>query len=121
MNTPFLKAIASEKFQNRMNTFIVIGTVISLLGALYWYYRTHIDHPNVELISVDWEKGIAQVKINGKQETVYAGSKFSAGAEWAVGFSNLPDGDEVPDRIEISRGDIVHKVLATKPESGGQS
>lgn len=108
------KIFTSSKLQNRLNAIIIIGTIISLAATAYWYWQTHINHPEVKILSIDWEKGEAQVIINGKQQTLYANSKLSAGAEWALQFNNAPDGDEEPDRIEIVRGDITYNVLATK-------
>ena len=112
---PAFKNITSSKAINKFNVFITIATIISLAATGYWYFRNKLWRPKVSVLSVDWETGMAMVEVGNKQKQLYAGSPLSAGADWAVKFSNSPDGDEQPDRIELVRNDVVFNTLIVKP------
>lgn len=94
----------------RLNKFIAIATPIAIVvGGAFWYYQ-NVWRPNVKVVQVDYETGIAIVTIGRKRKTILAGSVTSAGGGWGVRFAPFYS-DEKPTRIELVKNDLVYRVL----------
>lgn len=112
MNLPKkFKIIASPKSMQVMNVALTVAAVIGVLSTAWFYYKNKIWRPTVIIKKVDWTIGYASLLIENKTKDLYAGSQTSAGGDWAIRFANSPDGDNLPDRIELVKNNIVYKNL----------
>jgi len=87
---------------------VPIGTVIA--GGI-WYFN-NVWHPKIKLDSVDYEKNVATLTINGKTRVLYAGSTINAGWGWGVRFSGIQT--DTYDRVEIVKNELTYKTISTK-------
>lgn len=90
-----------------------IFSTLAALGVAYWFYMDNIYRPKAKVISVDYDKGIAQLDMAGVTHTLYAGSQIAAGGHWAVRFAGK--GDDQYDRVELVKNDITYKVIDLAP------
>ena len=95
-----------------------VGAAILGIVGVFSFYKNNIWKPKVEVIDVDYKKGIANLKINGKPFTLRGDSSYLIGFDWGIkfGFDITPDGKRVYDRIEILKRNMVHKVLRNSGE-----
>ena len=63
--------------------------------------------------SIDYANGVANLTINGKRFVLRGDSLFLIDFDWGIkfGFTFLPDGKRMYDRIEITKRGMVHEVL----------
>jgi hypothetical protein len=75
----------------------------------------------VVINSIDYANGVANLTINGKRFVLRGDSLFLIDFDWGIrfGFTFLPDGKRVYDRIEITKRGMVHEVVreANSPSS----
>ncbi len=50
-----------------LNKIAAFVTTVSIIGGAYYYYRTTIWRPAINIISIDWEKLIAKIRIGKSQ------------------------------------------------------
>lgn len=95
-----------------------VGAAILGIVGVFSFYKNNIWKPKVEVIDVDYSKGIANLKINGKPFVLRGDSSYLIGFDWGIkfGFDILPDGKRVYDRIELLKRNMVHKVLRSSGE-----
>jgi len=86
-------------------TFAIIG--------VYTFYRNNLWHPKVVINSVDYANGVANLTINGKETILRGDSTFLIDYDWGIkfGYTFLPDGKRIYDRIEVTKRGMVHEVL----------
>ncbi len=98
-----------------------ISTAALALVGVYTFYRNNIWHPKVIINSIDYRNGIADLTIDGKKFILRGDSTFLINFDWGIrfGFTFLPDGKRVYDRIEITKRGMVHEVVreANTPSS----
>ncbi len=98
------------KVLNKIAGFI---TTISIIGGAYYYYRTTIWRPTVQVLSTDWNNGIATIKVgNNKIITLYKNQTVAIGGDFGVKFSG--DDDTSINRIELYKNWLTYSVLAQK-------
>ena len=90
-----------------------ISTAALALVGLYTFYRTNLWHPKVIINSVDYANGVANLTINGKETILRGDSTFLIDYDWGIkfGYTFLPDGKRIYDRIEVTKRGMVHEVL----------
>ena len=90
-----------------------ISTAALAVVNVYSFYRNNIWHPKVVINSVDYANGVANLTINGKRFVLRGDSLFLIDFDWGIkfGFTFLPDGKWMYDRIEITKRGMVHEVL----------
>lgn len=90
-----------------------IGVAILGIVSVYTFYRNNIWTPKVEVIDVDFDKQIANLKINNKPYTLVGDSAYLISNDWGVkfGFTFKPTGQRVSDRIEITKKGLVWKYI----------
>lgn len=91
------------------------GISAAILGivAVYSFYKNNIWQPKVFVKSVDFEKGIAELEINGKPFVLKGDSSYLIAYDWGIKFGVSPksNGQRVYDRIEILKRNMVHKIV----------
>lgn len=98
---------AIKKNTSFLSKFIAVAAPIAALAyGVHWYFD-NIWRPDVQLVSVDYDKKIATFKILGKERVLYAGSTIGAGFGWGVRFSG-----EDESRIELVKNDLTFKIIS---------
>lgn len=90
-----------------------ISTAVLAVVNAYSFYRNNVWHPKIVVNNVDYENGIANLTINGKRFILRGDSLFLIDFDWGIkfGYTYLPSGIRVYDRIEITKRGMVHEVL----------
>lgn len=97
------------KTLNKIAGFI---TTITIIGGAYYFYKQNIWRPDVMVISVDYDKGVAVVNANGKEKTLYKNQVLSVGGDFGIRFSGDSEGSIT--RIELYRNFLTYKILNQK-------
>lgn len=96
-----------KKYLGRLNTIIIVFGAIGAIAGVYAFYKSELWHPTIEVITVDYNKGEADLKVNGKVKKLYSNSVLCAGGVWGIRF-NGDANSTVFNRIEIVKGDLVY-------------
>lgn len=96
-----------------------IGAAVLAIISVYSFYMNNVWQPKVLVKSVDFEKGIANIEVDGKPFILRGDSPFLIKFDWGIkfGFTYKPTGQRVYDRIEILKRNMVHKVIREAGES----
>ena len=107
--------MALEKL-SRVKTFFVefgaVATALATIGTCYFLFMNNIWKPKVELLSVDYENGVAIISVNGVQAALYKNEKYAVGWGWSIQFGT--DYDKNVQRVELVKDDATHEVLNIK-------
>jgi hypothetical protein len=111
----------TQNFSKANSTFLkvaAISTGIVAVFGLYTFYKNNLWSPTVKVDSIDYNKGIAYLTINGKPFVLRGESSYLIAYDWGVRFgtSIQPNGKRYFDRIEVLKRNLVHKVLKSKDE-----
>ena len=95
-----------------------ISTGIVAVFGLYSFYKNNVWSPEIKVDSVDYEKGIANLTINGKPFVLRGESSYLIAYDWGIKFgtSIQPNGQRFFDRIEILKRGLVDKILRNKDD-----
>jgi hypothetical protein len=95
-----------------------ISTGIVAVFGLYSFYKNNVWSPEIKVDSVDYDKGVANLTINGKPFVLRGESSYLIAYDWGIKFgtSIQPNGQRFFDRIEILKRGLVHKILRNKDE-----
>ena len=90
-----------------------ISTAALAFVGMYTFYRNNLWHPKVFINSVDYANGVANLTINGKEVILRGDSTFLIDYDWGIkfGYTYLPDGKRIYDRIEVTKRGMVHEVV----------
>lgn len=90
---------------------LIITSLIAIGGGYIWFY-TNVWKPRIEIISVDFDKAICQLRINGKEKVLYGNAILSAGAGWGIRFGTTQTGDiERYNTVELVKEDRVYEIF----------
>lgn len=95
-----------------------ISTGIVAVFGLYSFYKNNVWFPTIKVDSVDYEKGVANLTIDGKPFVLRGDSAYLIAYDWGIKFGSSYDakGNRYFDRIEILKRGLVHKILRNKDE-----
>lgn len=85
---------------------------ITIIGGAYSYYLNNIWKPDVQIDTLDFDKGIAIVRVGKKSITVFGDSTFlikSAG-NWGIRFGTSKYNNKY-DRLELIKNGMVVEYL----------
>lgn len=99
----------------------IAGISTAALGvfAAYSFYKNNVWQPKIEILKVDYDKGVADLVINDKPFILVGDSVYLIGFDWGIRFgSSLKSGSgkRYFDRIEILKRNMVHKVITGQGE-----
>ena len=96
----------------KLSTIASIAVAISAIGAATVFILSNIK-PKIKVDSVDYANGVASLIINGKSKNLYANSTLNCGNGWGVrfGFMVNQNGQQVNNRIELTKNNIVYETL----------
>ena len=90
----------------------VVGA-ITVFGGAYSFYLNNIWKPKVEIESVDFEKGLALVRVGDTQYTIYGDATFLINnfGEWGIRFGTSRNRTSGYDRLELTKRMMVVEYL----------
>jgi len=111
----------TQNFSKANSTFLkvaAISTGIVAVFGLYTFYKNNLWSPTVKVDSIDYNKGIAYLTINGKPFVLRGESSYLIAYDWGIRFgtSIQPNGQRYFDRIEILKRGLVDKILRNKDD-----
>jgi hypothetical protein len=91
-----------------------ISTAILGLVGVYTFYKNNVWEPQVDILSVKYSEGLANLSVNGKPFLLKGDSSYLISDEWGIkfGFTYTRDGKRIYDRIELLKRGMVKKVLS---------
>jgi hypothetical protein len=84
-------ALSNAKLRLARTTDVVIK-IAAIVGAItviaggYSFYINNIWKPNVEIIMVDFNIGVAEIKFHNKSIFIYGDATFNLGGDWGIRF-----------------------------------
>lgn len=90
-----------------------IGAAVMGLVSVYNFYKNNIWHPKIEVKSIDYKNGVANLVINGKPFILRGDSSYLINNDWGIkfGFTQKASGARLYDRIEVLKRNMVHQVI----------
>jgi len=112
--------IVKSTFSKTSSFFLklaAISTAALAVVNIYSFYRNNIWNPKIVVDSIDYENGVAKLTINGRPFVLRGDSLFLIDFDWGIkfGFTYLPSGIRVYDRIEVTKRGMVHEVIRQTP------
>jgi len=105
--------ISKESLSKTTNHIIqvaaIVGAITVIFGA-YSFYINNIWKPKVEVLSVDFIKGVAQVKIGSHIIDIFGDATFqlSNGGDWGIKFGST---NGKYDSLELTKKGLVVEYL----------
>ena len=91
---------------------VVIGAIVTIAGGYSWYLNA-IWEPTITVTSVDYDKAVAQITMNGKPVVIQGDSTFCAGGDWGVRFGTSETGGTSRyNRLEVVKSNLVKWVIS---------
>lgn len=75
----------SEGNKTLLKIAAVVGAITVIAGG-YNFYLSNFWKPSVEVLSVDFEKGIASLMVGDKKIEIYGDAVFQVGGDWGIKF-----------------------------------
>ena len=93
--------------------FASVGAALLGVVAVYSFYKNNIWKPKVNVKTVDFKNGIAELEVNGKPFILRGDSSYLIAFDWGIklGTTFKPNGVRTYDRIEILKRNLVQKVV----------
>lgn len=103
-----------EKTSSLLLRIAAISTALLAVVNVYTFYVNNVYHPLVKIKDVDYNEGVANLSIDGKEFTLRGDSTYLIGYDWGVrfGISREPNGKVFYDRIELLKRNMVEQVIA---------
>lgn len=113
------------KLSETNKTFLnIAGVIIAITGVAggYSWYLNHFYRPKVVVEQVDFKNGTAKISVKQlfgvKPFDIYGNANFSISkfGDWGVRFgtSNLEEGDNIYNRLELTKNNLVVEYLEAK-------
>ncbi len=102
----------STNVSKAKTTLIEMGTIatgLAAVGTVIFLYYSNIWKPSVTLVNTDYDLGVAQLIVNGKDVTLYENEKFACGWGWDVEFGT--DFQNNMQRVQLVKNSNVYQVL----------
>ena len=107
----------NEKFNNTTKQIIKIAAFVGAVTVIvsgYSFYINNFWKPKVQVLSVDFNKGIAEVRVGNKNIFIYGDAVFevSVGGEWGIKFGSTRKGNEmIYDSLQLVKKGMVVEYL----------
>jgi hypothetical protein len=101
-----------QKIETGIKPLVRVGAIFSVIAAVgigVMFVMDKFWKPTIQILTVDYAKGLATLRVNGKERVLYQGSILFAGWNWGVQFSG--DGTESPERLELVKDGMTYRIL----------
>lgn len=85
-----------------------ISTIVGVVNTLPNWIK-----PKVKVSGIDYDKGIAQIEINGKIRELIGDATLTAGGDWGVKFGYDTTSDKY-ETIELIKNGMVYEIIDKK-------
>jgi len=108
----FDKIYTSKSTDTLIKIAAVVGALTVIAGG-YSFYLNNIWRPKVEILSVDFLKGEATVKVKNSTFLIYGDSTFliNAMGDWGIRFGSSRSNKDDYDRLELTKKGMVVEYL----------
>ena len=102
---------------NKKGVLVKIATlsvaIIAIVNVVT-FYKNNISKPTVEVKDKDFEKGIANLKINGKDFVLRGDSSYLIDGDWGIRFGTTfnKTSNTNYNRIELLKRGMVYKIIS---------
>lgn len=110
------KIIFSKTSDRLIKIAAIIGALTVIAGA-YTYYLNNLWKPTIEVVSVDFSKGVAEIKIGDKTIFIYGDATFliDSFGDWGIRFgtslSHASAYNKEYERLELTKKGMVVEYL----------
>jgi len=85
-----------------------ISTIVGVVNTLPNWIK-----PKVKVSGIDYDKGIAQIEINGKIRELIGDATLTAGGDWGVKFGYDTTSDKY-ETVELIKNGMVYEIIDKK-------
>jgi hypothetical protein len=107
--------ISLSKGNNLLLKTAAIAAAIVTLGAAYSFFMTNFYKPKVEVLSVDFDNGIAKIKIKGHPDKIIdisGDTVYGITGDWGIRLGSVvQNGKLMYNRIELLKKGMVEEYL----------
>lgn len=105
-----------NKAKNLLLKTATISVAAIAVFNLYVFYRNNIWKPEVKVIDVDFEKGVANLLIDGRKFILRGDSAYLISFDWSIKFGTIYTGEKRSgyDRIELLKRNSVKKIITQR-------
>jgi hypothetical protein len=104
----------SQTTENIIKASSIVGAII-VLASGYTFFKNNLWKPKIIIEEIDFDKGTANLTINGDAVKIYGDSVFNVGADWGVRLGQTYfNGNSSYDRIELLKNGMVVDYLKIK-------
>lgn len=85
---------------------------VTVIGGAYTYYLNNIWKPKVEVDSIDFRNGLANVRVGNTEYTIYGDATFLINnfGDWGIRFGTSKNTSGY-DRLELTKKNMVVEYL----------
>lgn len=107
LDTATSKSSLLTKIATLSLTIIAIANVVA-------FYKNNIQKPDVTLVDVDYEKGVANLKINERDFVLRGDSAYLINGDWGIRFGTTFNkaNNSNYNRIELLKKGMVYKIIS---------
>jgi hypothetical protein len=89
-----------------------VVAAVTALGGGYVFYQSYLYRPVIQVLTVDFTMGTANISYNKNTILIQGDATYSLNGQWGVRFgSKYIDGKLVYDRLELVRQGMVYEYL----------
>ena len=106
-----LKINLSKTSDRILKVAAVVGAITVIAGGYTWYLN-NIWKPKVEVLSVDFTNGVAEIKYDDKIIDLEGDAIYWINADWGVRFGSIIINGKIQyDRVELLKKGMVVEYL----------
>ena len=103
-------------FSNTTNNIVRVAAIVGAITVIaggYSFYLNNLWKPKIEVMSVDFANGIAQVKYRGELIDISGDAIYWLNADWGVRLGNTRKANQQTfyDRVELIKKGMVVEYL----------
>ena len=97
-----------------LSKFATVSLAIIAVVNLVNFLQNNVWKPTIEVINVDYAKGVANLKINGRDFVLRGDSTYLIASNWGIKFGTTfeANGNAPYNRIELMKNSMVYKIIA---------
>ena len=111
MDKVYVEKVANTTTDKIIKLAALVGAITVIAGG-YTFYLNNLWQPKIQVLSVDFTKGEAEIMVKGMKIQIYGDATFMIGGDWGVRFGSImKDGKVYYDRLELVKKSMVVEYL----------
>lgn len=105
-----------NKAKNVLLKTATISVAAIAVFNLYVFYRNNVWKPEIKVVDVDFEKGVANLLIDGKKFVLRGDSPYLISFDWSIKFGTIYTSEKRSgyDRIELLKRGSVKQIITQR-------